>query len=155
MYVCIYVFIQVRVISIPYLYPFLPTNLPTKRSSILISLSTKKTSSSLHRSPFLIILPRPARACAYVCVYMNLWKDSPPCPVLFELRPVRPPPFPPRKKDVRFGGFAPPPSPCDGSLHIQSQLDKARQASYLPACLPACKRIKKKIRTPHPTMSRC
>lgn len=95
--VCIYVFTQVRVISISISIsisiPSLPYLLSLPQSSYY-----QQKKSKLHRSPFLILPPSPARACAYVCVYMNLWKDSPPCPVLFELRPVRPPPSPPRKK---------------------------------------------------------
>lgn len=123
-----YIYIYTISISIP-----ISTYLPTKRSSTLI-LSTKK--SKLHRSLFLIIPPRPARACAYVYVLYELMErfSSLSYPVRTSPRPSAP--LPPKKKNVRFGGFAPPPLPCDGSSHIQSQLDKARQGKTRQAtCL--------------------
>lgn len=117
---CIYVFTQVRVISIsiPISIP-ISTYLPTKPSSIDHRFLFP---SSPSRSRVRLCM-----CVQYVYIYMNLWKDSPPCPV----RPPRK-----KKRNVRFGGFAPP-LPCDGSSHIQSQLDKASQgkASYLPTCL--------------------
>lgn len=156
--VCVYVFTQVRVISISISISIsipISTYLPSVPQFLYLHQQKKHAPASIdHR--FLFPPPRPTRAyacaCAYVCVYMNLWKDSPPCPILFELRPVRPPPFPPKKKRRSLRRLRPPPpSPCDGSSHIQSQLDKTRQdktrqgkASYLPACA----RIKKKIRNP-------
>lgn len=147
MYVNVYVYMylprrELYLYPYPYPYPFLSLPyLPSVPQSLYLYQQKK---SKLYRSPFLILPPLPvplARARVYVCtvcIYMNLWKDSPPCPVR-----------PPRKKKETFASAAspPPPLPCDGSSHIQSQLDKARQ-DKLPACLPACKRIKKKIRNP-------
>lgn len=116
--------------------------------TISISISTylpTKPSSIDYR--FLSPPPLPVpRACAYVCVYsVYIYELIEGFSSLSCSAPKK------KKRNVRFGGFAPSPLPCDGSSHIQSQLDKTRQAT----CLPACKKIKKKIRNPHPTMSRC
>lgn len=131
---CIFTQVRVISISIPYPYPFLslPTYLPSVPQP---SYYQQKKASSIDHC-FLLFPPVPlARARMYM-YYMNLWKDSPPCPILFELRPVRPPPFPPRKKTFASAASPPPPLPCDGSSHIQSQLDKARQGKTRQAtCL--------------------
>lgn len=133
MYICIYPSASyIHTISIP-----ISTYLPTYQAF-------------LHRSPFLILPPSPARACACVCMYsVYIYEliegfSSLSCSA-------------PKKKKETLKSFAslrrlrplpPPPSPCDGSSHIQSQLDKTRQATCLSAYLPACKRIKKKNKNP-------
>lgn len=145
MYVNVYVYVYMYLPKCElYLYPFLslPTYLPTKRSSTLILLTKK---SKLHRSPFLILpLPSPSRSRVRVCMCIYELIEgfsSLSYPVRTSPRPSAP--LPPKKKKT-FASAASPPSPCDGSSHIQSQLDKARQGKTrqgkLPACLPACKK---------------
>lgn len=140
---CIFTQVRVISISIPYPYPFLslPTYLPTKRSSTLI-LSTKK--SKLYRSLFLIIPPRPARACAYVYVLYELMErfSSLSYPVRTSPRPSAP--LPPKKKKTFASAASPPPPPMWWFIThtVTTRQDKA---SYLPACK---KKNKKKIRNP-------
>lgn len=129
MYICIYPsasHIHTISISIP-----ISTYLPTKPSSID------------HCFLFFPSPPRPARVRVCMCIYELIEGfSSLSCSA-------------PKKKKRNIKSFASlrrlpslPPSPCDGSSHIQSQLDKARQDKARQAtCLPA-KRIKKKIRNP-------
>lgn len=115
--VCVYMYLPRRELYpylylYPYPYPSPFPSLPTYQAFLnpyTINKKKQAPASIDHCFLFFPSPPRPARVRVCMCIYMNLWKDSPPCPVLFELRPVRPPPSPPRKKDVRFGGFAPPP----------------------------------------------
>lgn len=132
MYICSYPsvsYIYTISISIP-----ISTYLPTKPSSILILSTKKKQAPSITVSYSSPLLPVP-RACAYVCVYIERMEgfSSRSSPVRTSPRPSAP--LPPKKKKETFASAASPPLPCDGSSHIQSQLDKARQgkASYLPA----------------------
>lgn len=118
MYICIYPsasYIHTISISISISIPISTYQPSVPQSSYLHQ--QKKTSSSLYRSPFLIILPRPARACAYVCIYIELMEgfSSLSCPVRTSPRPSAP--LPPKKKketlnrSLRFGGFPPSPLP--------------------------------------------
>lgn len=134
--VCIYVF----TLGVSYIYIHIHIHI-----HIHLYLYLPTYQAFLYRSPFLILplLSVPlARARVYVCpVCVYIWTDRRILlPVLFG---------PQEKKKETFASAASPPSPCDGSSHIQSQLDKARQGKARQAtCLPACKRIKKKIRNP-------
>lgn len=148
-YICIYlgvsyIYIHIYIHIHSYLY------LPTYQAFLnpYIFINKKKASSIDHRFLFFPSPPRPARVRVCMCIYELMEGfSSLSYPVRTSPRPSAP--LPPKKKKT-FASAASPPLPCDGSSHIQSQLDKARQATCLPA-----KELRKKIRTPHPTMSRC
>lgn len=133
----------------PYPYPF--PSLPTNQAFLnphTINKKKQAPASIDHHFLFFPSPPRPARVRVCMCIYELMEGfSSLSSPVRTSPRPSAP--LPPKKKKT-FASAASPPLPCDGSSHIQSQLDKARQATCLPA-----KELRKKIRTPHPTMSRC
>lgn len=143
MYICIYPSASYIHIHL-YIHFYLPTYLPSVPQPSYYQ--QKKASSIDHCFLFFPSPPRPARVriCMYIYELMEGF-SSLSCPILFELRPVRPPPFPPRKKRRSLRRLRPP-LPCDGSSHIQSQLDKARQRqdkARQATCLPA-KELRKK-----------
>lgn len=132
--VCVYVFTQVRVISISISISIsipISTYLPSVPQFLYLHQQKKHAPASIdHR--FLFPPPRPTRAYACACACMCIYElmegfSSLSSPVRTSPRPSAP--LPPKKKKT-FASAASPPSPCDGSSHIQSQLDKA---SYLPA----------------------
>lgn len=147
MYICIYLGVSyMHTISISISIPIstVPTYLPSDPQSLYLHQQEKKTSSIDHC--FLLSSPVPlARARVYVqCVYIELMEgfSSLSYPVRTSPRPSAP--LPPKKKKETFASAASPPLPCDGSSHIQSQLDKARQDKARQAtCLPA-KELRKK-----------
>lgn len=113
-----------------------------------IFINKRKASSSLYRSLCLILpLPSPSRSRVRVC--MGIYElmegfSSLSSPVRTSPRPSAPLP-PKKKKDVRFGGFAPLPMWWFITHTVTTRQGKARQgkASYLPA-----KELRKKIRNP-------
>lgn len=149
MYVNVYVYMYLPKCDLYlYLYPYpflsLPTYLPNYQAFLNPhTINKKKQASSITVSYSSPQSRSRVRVC--MCIYELMEGfSSLSCPVRTSPRPSAP--LPPKKKRRSLRRLRPSPSPCDGSSHIQSQLDKARQ-DKLPACLPAClpaKELRKK-----------
>lgn len=136
-----YIYIYTISISIP-----ISTYLPTYQAFLnphTINKKKQAPSITVSYSPLPVPLARARVYSVYIWTYGRILLPVLSCS---NFAPSVRPPSPQEKKDVRFGGFAPPLMWWFITHTVTTRQGKTRQdkASYLPAC----KRIKKKIRTP-------